>query len=141
VPRRIVFLDTSFIVGLAHAKDSHHERAKLLDAELLREKALSVLHWGVLMEIADGFARADRRAKGYALLERLETEDRYHISPITDELLAEALAMYRARTDKEWGLTDCISFVMMQQEGMTEALTADIHFRQAGFKALLLDAL
>jgi predicted nucleic acid-binding protein len=140
VPRRIVFLDTSYIVALVHVKDPHHERAKSLDAELLREKALSILHWGVLLEIADGFARTDRRAKGYALLERLETEDRYHISPISEDLLDEALALYRARTDKDWGLTDCISFVLMKHEGVAEALTADIHFRQAGFKALLLDA-
>ena len=139
MPRRIVFLDTSYIVALMHAKDPHHERAKALDAGLLREKALSILHWGVLLEIADGFARADRRAKGYALLERLETEDRYHISPITDDNLDEALALYRARADKEWGLTDCITFVVMKQEGVTEALTADVHFRQAGFKALLLE--
>ncbi len=141
MPRRIVMLDTSFIVALAHAKDPHHERAKSLDGELLRDRALSILHWGVLMEIADGFARTDRRAKGCALLERLETEDRYHITPITDELLDEALVMYRARADKEWGLTDCLSFALMKHERVAEALTADIHFRQAGFKALLLDAL
>ena len=48
--------------------------------------------------------------------------------------------MYRARTDKEWGLTDCISFVLMKNEGISEALTADIHFRQAGFTAILLEA-
>ena len=89
--RRIVLLDTSFIIAIAHAGDPHHERAKLLDAELLSDKTLCVLHWGILMEIADGFARVDRRAKGYTLLERLEMEDRYQISPIADELLYEAL--------------------------------------------------
>ena len=138
--RRIVLLDTSFIIAIAHAGDPHHERAKLLDAELLSDKTLCVLHWGILVEIADGFARVDRRAKGYTLLERLEMEDRYQISPIADDLLYEALAMYRARTDKEWGLTDCISFVLMKNEGISEALTADIHFRQAGFTAILLEA-
>lgn len=140
MPRRIVFLDTSYIVALAHAKDPHHERAKALDVELLRERALAFFHWGILMEIADGFARTERRTKGYSLLDRLETEDRYQISPITEKLLEEGLALYRARPDKEWGLTDCISFVLMKHEGVAEALTADIHFRQAGFKALLLDA-
>jgi uncharacterized protein len=139
VPRRIVFLDTSFIVALAHTKDRHHERAKSLDDELLREGALSVLHWGVLMEIADGFARAGRRPKGNALLDRLEAEDRYEINPITAELLDEGLALYRDRADKEWSLTDCISFVMMKRDAVTDALTADIHFRQAGFKAMLLE--
>ena len=50
----------------------------------------------------------------------------------------KALQCYKMRTDKEWGITDCISFVVMEEYGLTEALTADKHFRQAGFKALLL---
>ena len=45
--------------------------------------------------------------------------------------------LYRERADKEWPLTDCISFVVMQEHGLAEALTADHHFEQAGFKALL----
>ena len=54
-------------------------------------------------------------------------------------VIHDALALYRARIDKEWGLTDCVSFVLMNTAGITEALTADIHFRQAGFKAMLLE--
>jgi predicted nucleic acid-binding protein len=98
-----------------------------------------LLHWGVLFEIADGYARVGRRAKGLQLLEKFDTEQGYHLYPITDSLLRQALTLYRARPDKDWGLTDCISFVLMKQEGLTEALTADIHFRQAGFTALLLE--
>ena len=45
---------------------------------------------------------------------------------------------YQDRPDKEWGLTDCVSFVLMEREAITEALTADEHFRQAGFEALPL---
>ena len=61
--------------------------------------------------------------------------------PTTAPLFAridEAFANYLARSDKEWGLTDCVSFALMNEAGMTEALTADVHFRQAGFTALLL---
>lgn len=47
--------------------------------------------------------------------------------------------MYSRHTDKTWGLVDCISFVAMQERGITEALTADRHFVQAGFRALLLE--
>ncbi len=140
MPRRIVLLDTSHILALENRQDPHHERAKLLDDELLRQGALSLLHWGILIEIADGYARAGRRAKGLALLERFATEERYLVHPITDALLEQALALYRSRADKDWGLTDCLSFVLMKQEGITEALTGDVHFRQAGFKALLLEA-
>jgi uncharacterized protein len=45
--------------------------------------------------------------------------------------------MFAARSDKRWSLTDCISFVVMQERGLTEALTADRHFEQAGFSILL----
>jgi predicted nucleic acid-binding protein len=137
VPQRTVLLDTSFILALENRNDPHHERAKALDRELLREGAVLVLHWGILFEIADGYARIGRRAKGLQLLEKLEQG--YTVYPITESLLQQALALYRARPDKDWGLTDCASFVLMQQEGITEALTADAHFRQAGFTALLLE--
>lgn len=132
-------LDTSYILALENRKDRHHERAKALDRELLRQDALSLLHWGILLEIADGYARLDRRAKGLQPLEKFATERRYVVGPITEALFEQALDLYRARPDKEWGLTDCVSFVLMKQEGVTEALTADVHFRQAGFMALLLE--
>jgi uncharacterized protein len=137
VPGRTVLLDTSFILALENRSDPHHERAKALDRELLGEGAVLVLHWGILFEIADGYARVGRRAKGLQLLNRFERE--YQVCPITESLLQEALTLYRSRPDKDWGLTDCTSFVLMKQLGLTEALTADVHFRQAGFTALLLE--
>jgi predicted nucleic acid-binding protein len=137
---RTVFLDTSFVIALENKDDPHHERAKALDEELLKENAILTLHWGTLLELADGFARLARRAHALSLLANFTTEASYRLAPITTGLLQEGLDLYRARTDKEWGLTDCISFVLMKREGVTEALTADIHFRQAGFRALLLES-
>lgn len=139
MPRRTVFLDTSFVLALENKDDPHHERAKALDSELLKENAVLLLHWGILLEIADGYARIGRRARGLQLLANFEAEQGYRLCPLTEPLLREALSLYRSRTDKEWGLTDCVSFALMKQEGMTEALTADIHFRQAGYTALLLE--
>jgi uncharacterized protein len=139
VPTRNVLLDTSFIVALENKDDPHHARAKLLDGELLAENAVLLFHWGILLEIADGYARISRRAKGQELLAKFEKEEGYRLCPITKLLFQEAVALYRARSDKEWGLTDCISFQLMKQEGILEALTADVHFRQAGFTALLLE--
>ena len=140
MPARTVFLDTSFVIALENKDDVHHERAKALDRELLSQDARLLLHWGILLEIADGFARIDRRAKGNDLLARFRDEEGYRIHPITDELLLDSIGLYHERPDKQWTLTDCISFVLMEREGVTEALTADIHFRQAGFIAMLLDA-
>ena len=44
--------------------------------------------------------------------------------------------LYESRLDKDWSLTDCVSFAVMTQRGLTEALTADHHFEQAGFRAM-----
>jgi predicted nucleic acid-binding protein len=63
VPCRTVLLDTSYILALENKDDLHHERAKALDRELLKEDAILLLHWGILFEIADGYARVGRRAE------------------------------------------------------------------------------
>lgn len=139
MPQRTVLLDTSFVVALENKDDPHHARAKALDNELLKEDGVLLLHWGILLEIADGFARIGRRARGLQLLAKFEEEKGYRLCPLTESLLQEALNLYRARFDKDWGLTDCVSFVLMKQEQVTEALSADVHFRQAGFTALLLE--
>jgi uncharacterized protein len=107
---------------------------------LLQEGSTLVLHWGVLLEIANGYARAGRRAKGLALLERFEQEEAYQWYPITETLLFKTLTQYRAYDDKDWSLTDCMSFAIMHDENIADALTADTHFRQAGFRPLLLDS-
>jgi uncharacterized protein len=139
VPQRLVFLDTSFILALENCDDPVHEKAKSFARTLAAESSLLLLHWGIILEIGDGYARVDRREKGWKLVEKFDRGSNFRVVPLTDSLIADALALYRDRPDKNWGLTDCVSFVLMQREGISEALTADIHFRQAGFNPLLLD--
>jgi predicted nucleic acid-binding protein len=139
VPQRRVLLDTSFVLALENRDDPLHECAKSLADDLNRENGVLVLHWGILLEIGDGYARVDRREKGCGLLDKLRKEEGVLIAPLTESLLQDAVALYADRSDKNWGLTDCVSFVLMRQEGVVDALTADVHFRQAGFRALLLD--
>lgn len=50
--------------------------------------------------------------------------------------LSPPARLYDARPDKSWSLTDCISFVVMAERDLTEPLTGDHHFDQAGFTAL-----
>ena len=59
------------------------------------------------------------------------------IVPATSRDFQRGLELFAARQDKRWSLTDCISFVVMQDCGLTEMLTADRHFEQAGFSILL----
>lgn len=75
MPARVVLLDTSFIVALENRNDPHHQRARELDRDLLEEGCLAALHWGILLEIGDGYARVGRRAKGFQLIDRLLNED------------------------------------------------------------------
>ncbi len=135
---RNVLLDTSFIVALENLDDPYHERAIQLDRQLLDQDATLVLHWGILLEIGDGYARLGRREKGHHILERIANEDSYEVVSLTMDLMSDALGLYHDRQDKEWGLTDCMSFTIMKRRHLTEALTADQHFVQAGFDALLL---
>ena len=102
-----------------------------------KERVL-LLHWGILLEIGDGYARSGRRAKGMELLDKFANEEGFQIAALSQEMVDQAVALFRSRPDKEWGMTDCVSFVLMEREGLTQALTADVHFRQAGFEAMLL---
>jgi predicted nucleic acid-binding protein len=140
VPLRTVFLDTSFIIALNNRSDPYHERAKMLDRELLNEGAVLLLHDGILLELGDGYSRLGRRNRGIEILTRFMTQAGYRIITLDDVVLRAAIEMYSQHRDKEWGLTDCVSFVLMRQAGILEALTADKHFQQAGFVALLLES-
>jgi predicted nucleic acid-binding protein len=99
---RTVLLDTSFVIALENRDDARHSRARQLDAQLLKEEAVLLLHGGVLMEIGDGYARIGRRAKGIALLERMSRERGYRVETVTEALIEKAIALFTGRSDKEW---------------------------------------
>jgi len=90
-----------------------------------------------VVEVLDALAGTRHRRAATAIATMLRQYAM--VVPATTALLEQASALYEARADKEWGLTDCASFVVMQREGITQALTADRHFQQAGFEALLVD--
>jgi uncharacterized protein len=62
-----------------------------------------------------------------------------YIASISGSLFERGMEVFRQRPDKSWSLTDCLSFVLMQDQQLTDALTCDHHFVQAGFRALLLE--
>ncbi len=91
----------------------------------------------MLLEVADALHRQPLRRLAVELLIRIRANPRIDVVPLTGDLFERAFALYRARPDQDWGLTDCVSFVVMQDRGIREALSADQHFVQAGFRALL----
>lgn len=134
-----VFLDTAYAIALSSPRDQFHERAVLL-AEVLETGAIKlVTARAVMLEIGNALADPKYRQAAVVLLDSLEADERVEIAPLSEGLYKQAFQLYQNRLDKAWGLTDCVSFVLMRERGMTEALTADKHFEQAGFRALLRD--
>jgi uncharacterized protein len=132
-----VFLDTSYAVALSARTDENHERAAKLAEQLEASNTYFVTTRAILLEIGNALSKARYRAAAVKLLTALENDPKVEIVPASDELYQRALEIYRDRFDKEWGLIDCMSFVVMSDQGLTDALTADNHFRQAGFRTLL----
>jgi predicted nucleic acid-binding protein len=136
---REVFLDASYAIALSSFKDEYHARAEMLAEYLAEASTRLVATRAVLLEIGNALARQRFRNAAVELLDALENDPVVKIIPLSESLYFQALQLYRERTDKEWGLTDCVSFVVMQERGLTVALTTDAHFQQAGFRALLLE--
>lgn len=135
--REEVFLDASYAIALAVRSDCRHEKAMDLATELQSRAVKLVTTRAVMLEICNALSRQRYRQAAVVLADALERDESVEILPLSDDLFREAFNLFRERADKEWGITDCTSFVVMKKRGMTSALTADEHFLQAGFRALL----
>jgi|SRR5688572_2427179 len=129
-----LFADTFFFLAYLSSTDFAHAKAvdyfDLFEGELITTES-------VLTELADGMATPGDRDIFIEFYDTLRSEPDVQIVATGAELFAEGMNLFRSRLDKKWSLTDCISFVVMRREGLTEALTGDHHFEQAGFGALL----
>jgi len=136
-----VFLDTAYVNALVNVRDQWHNAAVQWEEERLAvERRRLVTTECVLVEIADGLAAVRFRAQAVQVITTLQASSFVDIIPASSQLFRTALELYRRRADKDWGLTDCVSFVVMSEQSLSEALTTDDHFRQAGFRALLLES-
>jgi predicted nucleic acid-binding protein len=132
--RSEIFVDTSFVVALLNTRDqSHHAAVAVENGSGTR----LVLTRAICMEIGNALTGPLFRIRAADLLAGMEQDPRFMIIPWEERVYAEALSLFRNRPDKAWSLTDCMSFVVMRERGITEALTTDHHFRQAGFRPLL----
>jgi len=127
------FADTFYFLALLNKRDQAHSQA-VIHSGIVDQ--LVTTEW-VLTELADGLASSHQRAMFLKTRQELLDDDDVSIVPLSMDLHEEGIRLFAARPDKEWSLTDCISFVVMQREGIIEALTGDHHFEQAGFIALL----
>jgi predicted nucleic acid-binding protein len=130
-----IFLDTWFIHALLNARDSYHAQAKAL-LPRVRSAAQVVSTEAIIIETCNGLAKYNR-AGASAFVRACYADPRFEIVPVSRRLLDVALEHFSNAADKEWGLTDCISFAVMRELGLHLAATGDHHFRQAGFVSLL----
>ena len=132
--RIVKFADTSYLLALLNPDDEFHASAAGLSATL--DEVVVTTMW-VLTELGDALHHGRNRETFARFLDTLGVHEDLEVVPASPGLFQRGVALFRARPDKEWSLTDCISFVVMDEKGITEALTGDRHFEQAGFKALL----
>lgn len=136
-----VFLDTSFAIALAAPQDHLHPRAVHL-AKLLDEAGTRLITTQtVMLEIGNILCQKPHRHQAIVLLNALASDPKVEIVPLSQELYERAFQLYSESSDQEWGFIDCVSFIVMQFCGITEALTANEHFQQVGFRALLRESL
>ena len=130
-----LFADSFYFIARLGPDDRWHKVATAFP--LTRDTIIVTTEW-ILVEIADAFSKPGSRAQSGNLIQRLRGAASITIVPANPVHLSAGLDLYISRPDKDWSLTDCISFIIMRERGLKEALTGDHHFEQAGFKALLI---
>lgn len=123
-----------FLVALINKRDQYHQKALAL-AEKFENYPLITTD-AILLEVGNGLS-SNYRNKVAELIEEFLTSDDVEIVRLTPKLFDEALGLFKKHQDKYWGLVDCISFIVMREQNVIQALTFDKHFIQAGFQALM----
>ena len=131
-----VFVDTSYWIALLNPRD--HLHARVLDVSRGLPQVRLITSEMVLGELLNGLSEfGPLRMAAAEAAEAIRTDASLTLVAQTTEQFQGALKLYQKSTDKNWSLTDCASFLIMGERGITTALTHDRHFIQAGFEALL----
>jgi hypothetical protein len=127
-----IFVDTLFIVALINKRDQYHQIALNLAEQY--ENCPLITTDAIFLESGNKLS-ANYRNEVVELIEQFLASDEVDVIRLTPELFDESLRLYKKHQDKSWGLVDCFSFVVMKQHKLSQALTFDRHFIQAGFQA------
>jgi predicted nucleic acid-binding protein len=120
----VKFADTSYLLALLNPDDEFYDSATALSVAL--DEVVVTTMW-VLTELGDALHRGRNRETFVRFLDMLSEHEDFEVVPASPELFQRGVELFRARSDKEWSLTDCISFVVMAEKGLSEALTGDRH--------------
>ena len=127
------FADTSFFLALLRKDDELHTRA----IQQWKEPRRVLTTEFIVLELGNACSRAADHADFIALVAGIRSNQRITMITLDSRLLDRGLERMASRADKDWSLTDCISFVVMEDEGIRDSLTGDRDFEQAGFRVLL----
>lgn len=133
---KLVFADTVYWVALINPKDEWRNQARSTTASI--SDAQIITTDSILIEVLNFFAEHgnEARRRAVSVVEQLLTSPNIEIVPQTHENFLTGLTLYKARADKGYSLTDCISMITMRERNITEVLTHDRHFAQEGFTVL-----
>ncbi|MDQ3321965.1 MAG: PIN domain-containing protein [Acidobacteriota bacterium] len=131
------FVDNFYVVALVNKRDEFHERANELVLEFDNQPLLTTD--AILLEVGNSLAQNNKQ-KSVEIIDEFLSSKEIEIVGMDETLFNKAFELYKTHTDKTWGLVDCISFVVMRENNITDAPTSDKHFVQAGFRALMLDS-
>jgi predicted nucleic acid-binding protein len=129
-----VFADTSYFLAFLGDKDQYHQRA-VAWSRVLRAPVVTTEY--VVIEVGNSLTKGGDRAVFMDFYRALGQGTTPEVIAASTELIHRGAKLFGERPDKQWSLTDCISFVIMSEHGMHEALSADRDFEEAGFRALL----
>lgn len=128
-----VFIDTSYIIALINEKDNYHKQAIAL-ADIY-DSACLVISEPILLETGNALSR-NYKEEACQVIDDFLMAENVNLISLTPDLFQKGFALYKQYQDKDWGLVDCISFVIMRDYQITNVLTFDRHFAQAGFHIL-----
>jgi predicted nucleic acid-binding protein len=128
-----VFADTFYFLAIVNPRDVAHIEAVSFAAS--SKRPMITTEW-IIMEVADALCSVQNRPVFTRLYRNIQ-KSQIAIVTFSDDLMKRGIKLFESRPDKEWPLTDCVSFVVMADLGVSDALTGDRHFAQAGFKMLL----
>ncbi len=137
MPARTVFLDTNGWLALLNSSDALHATARSRWADLVGQGSFILLTDWIVAETGNGLARTRAKIRFAMAVELIRSSPNARLLTVTPTLLERALSLYTDREDKTWGLVDCASFLVMQEEAAVDVFSNDRHFEQAGFKCLL----
>jgi predicted nucleic acid-binding protein len=130
----MTLIDTGYLIALLNRRDQFHPRALAWSATIAERLVVTEY---LIVETVNSFSKPINRPKVHAMVSRLRDEAKFEMVPASSELFEAGLRLHANRADKEWSMTDCISFIVMKRRGLTRALAYGLHFEQAGFEALL----